>query len=562
MARLAFVLGLFAAPLGLAQTGALAHVKVAMRDGVRLCTTVFRPAAEGKSPAALLRTPYGKPAEINDGLRAFLGRGLAVVVQDVRGRHDSEGVFRQYLQEPADGEDTLSWIARQPWSDGNVGMFGGSYVGIQQYRIALTGHPALKALAVSVAGWDEYFDRFYSRGGAFKPGHRLQWIAENYRKPDHPMPDFESLVRRLPLRSADRFATGVTLDFFQAALDHPAYDDYWSKLSTRLQAERIRIPVHIATGWYDNFAESDLETFAALRARGVPARIVVGPWGHNLSAAMPEADFGPQASLPVRSLEAEWLTAQLRRAGGTPRPGLHYFLMGANEWLDADTWPLEALKPTPYYLASRTSARTSSGDGALTPAPPRRAGSDRFMYDPASPVPTRGGAVCCNPRRFPWGPLDQSALETRPDVLVYTSPPLKEELRVAGPVSAVLYAATDAPDTDFTAKLVDVHPDGTARILCDGILRLRYREGLDRAVAYKPGSIVQITIPAGVTANVFRAGHRIRLDVSSSNFPRFDRNPNTGGAIAAETSFRRAIQEVHHGRRRPSHILLPVIAAR
>lgn len=562
MARIFLLFLVAAARFCLAQPAVSPHLKVAMRDGVRLCTTVFRPAAEGRFPAALLRTPYGKPAEINAGIRAFLECGLAVVVQDVRGRHDSEGVFRQYLQEQADGADTLSWIVRQPWSDGNVGMFGGSYVGIQQYRVALAGHPALKALAVSVAGWDEYLDRFYSRGGAFKLGHRLQWIAENYRKPDRPIPDFELLVRHLPLRTADRFATGATLDFFQAAISHPTYDDYWSSLSTRLQADRIRIPVHIATGWYDNFAESDLEMFASLRARGVPARIVVGPWGHNLSASMPEADFGPEARVPVRSLEVEWLSAHLRRNGAQPKPGLRYFLIGANVWLESGRWPVEGMTPTPFYLTSRKSARTSAGDGALLASPTWRSRSDRFMYDPASPVPTRGGAVCCNLRRFPWGPMDQGAVESRSDVLVYSTPPLKENLRVTGPVSAVLYVSTDAPDTDFTAKLVDVYPDGSTRILCDGILRLRYREGLDRAVPYKPNTIVKITVPAGVTANEFAAGHRIRLEVSSSNFPRFDRNPNTGGPVASETQFRKAVQTVHHGRRHPSHLLLPVIPVR
>jgi hypothetical protein len=562
MARLLVLAAALGALLLAAEPAVIPHAKVVMRDGVRLCAMVYRPSAEGRFPVALLRTPYGKPQALTEGIRRFLERGFAVVVQDVRGRHDSEGVFRQYLQEQPDGEDTLTWIARQPWSDGRVGMYGGSYSGILQYRAALSGHPALKALAVSVAGWDEYVDRFYSRGGAFKPGHRLQWLAENFRLPERPIPPFDALVRHLPPRTADRFATGQTLDFYQAAMRHPFYDDYWRSLSTRLQVDRLRIPVHIATGWYDNFAESDLELYAALRDRNVPARIIVGPWGHNLSPSMPEADFGPQARVLIRPLEVEWFSAQIRRNAAAPRPAVRYFLMGANEWLESDRWPLASMQLKPFYFSSGKSARGLAGDGTLIETPARRTRSDRFVFDPANPVPTRGGAVCCNLRRFPWGPFDQRPVESRPDVLVYTSPPLRDGLQVTGPVAAVLFVSTDAPDTDFTAKLVDVYPDGAARILCDGLLRLRYREGIDHVAAYKPKSTVRITIPAGVTANYFRPGHRIRVEVSSSNFPRFDRNTNTGGLIASETGFRVANQTVHHGRKHPSHILLPVIPAR
>ncbi len=535
------------------------HVKVPMRDGVRLCANIYRRAGTGRVPAVLQRTPYGKVAELNPGTRAFVDRGYAVVTQDVRGRGDSEGEFQQYLQEMHDGEDTLSWVARQPWSDGRVGMFGGSYVGIAQWRTALTGHPALRAIAPAVSGGDEYLDRYYSRGGALRLAHRWRWMAENFKLPETRVVDFQQMVTYLPLRRADRFVGGKVLDFYQSAMAHPSYDGYWKAMSTKARLDRVRVPALIQAGWYDVYAESDLEMFSAMRALGKMARIIVGPWGHNLSPVMPEGDFGDHSSLPLRRMEIDWFDAFVKQSAPAPAPGVQYFVMGVNQWRESPVWPPAGMEWMPLYLHGRKGANSTDGDGVLVAKPQKEGKTSRYDYDPKRAVPTLGGANCCNSKAMAWGPMDQRRVEGRRDVLVFTGEVLREDLEVSGPVRVVLHVASSAPDTDFTAKLVDVAPDGRARIVCDGILRMRYRLGLEREAPYGPGTLERITIPAGVTANVFRSGHRVRLEVSSSNFPKFDRNMNTGRAQADEREMRVARQEVRYGGKWASYLALPVV---
>ncbi len=538
------------------------HVRVAMRDGVELCANVFRPAGPGRYSTLLVRTPYNKGADITPNYRAFVERGYAVVVQDVRGRFDSKGFFNPLYQETPDGEDTLKWIAAQPWSNGNVGMFGGSYLGIVQWQLALANNPHLKAIFPTVSGWDDYLDRFYSHGGALKLGHRLLWIADNWKAPGFIKPEFSRFVLHLPLRTADRAATGQRNDMFQKALNHPAYDAFWKSLSVRERIGQIHVPVAAAGGWYDNFVESDLDAFAALRKLGRPARLLIGPWPHSIGSTFTGADFGPKASVPLRTLQLEWFDYWLKPGPDRKPPAgapLRIFVMGANLWRDEQEWPLKRTRWKPLYLSSRGNANSLDGDGMLLPRTPRGGPPDRFAYDPRNPVPTMGGAVCCNVKVFPWGPMDQRPVEKRRDVLVYDSRPLKDDLEVTGPIKVILHVSTSAPDTDFTAKLVDVFPSGHARNLTDGILRLRYRQSLEKPVVARPHEIYAIVIDAGVTSNVFRAGHRVRLEISSSNFPRFDRNANTGRPVADEKELRAALQSVYHDRRHPSHVLLPVI---
>ena len=531
-------------------------VRIRMRDGVELSANVFRPATAARLPAILVRTPYKKVADLSPNYRPFVLHGYAVVVQDVRGRYDSQGVFEPLRQEDADSDDTLNWIGRQNWSNHRIGMIGGSYLGIVQWKSALLNNPYLKAIFPVVAGCDDYFDRFYSPGGALKLGQRLEWIAENLREPDFPKPDFQRFVLNLPLRTSDRAATGHTVDFYQQALDHPAYDSFWKNLSTREKIERVHVPVFSVGGWYDNFVESDLEAFRLMRKNGRIHRLLIGPWPHNMSYPFSGANFGADATVPILPLQLEWFDFWLK---GTPDPNrlhaianppLRIFVMGANRWRDEEEWPLRRALPTIYYLASR---------GRLQRSQPGGDRPDQYVYDPANPAPTDGGAVCCNPKVFPWGPLDQRPVETRPDVLVYSSPPLKRPLEVTGPIHVLLYVSTSQPDTDFTAKLIDVFPDGRAVNLTDGILRLRYRESIEKPVLARPGQVYPIAIDAGVTSNEFGKGHRIRLEVSSSNFPRFDRNPNTGRLVADEKELRRAQQMVFHDRLRASRLLLPVV---
>jgi hypothetical protein len=537
-----------------AEPAVFLHLKVPMRDKVELSINLFRPSASGRSPVALNRTPYGKTATVTAGLKEFLDRGYAVVTEDVRGRGESGGVFRQYDQEAADGADTIAWIRSQGWCDGHVVMFGGSYAGIVQWRAALAGSAGPDAIAPQVAGFDEYLDRYYSRGGAFRLSQRLRWIAENYKRDGVPVADYRQMVKHLPLATGDRAAVGRTLDFYQVVMVHPSYDDHWKGLSTRAELERARAPAHFTAGWYDTFLESDIECWQALRRMGRPARLLIGAWGHDMN---PEA---PESGAPVRRMEIDWFDAVLGRSAAHPVSGVRYFMTGENRWRESEVWPPRGLAPAEFFLAGERSANGLKGGGQLANRPDRQAREDRFAFDPRIPVPTRGGATCCNRRVLDWGPYDQRVVEKRPDVLVYTSDPVAAGLEVIGTPKALLHVASDAPDTDFTAKLVDVWPDGRAEILSDGILRLRYREGLERPVPYPRGSFVGIEIGLAPVAHTFAAGHGVRLEVSSSNFPKYDRNPNTGAAVAAERSLRVAHQRLIRGGEYRSRLVLPARA--
>jgi len=531
-----------------------------MRDGVQLAANLYRPGDAARVPAILVRTPYGKGEDITPHYEAFVHHGYAIVVEDVRGRYESEGVFKPLEQEGKDGYDTIDWIARQSWSDGKVGMMGGSYLGIVQWKAALQNNPHLKAIFPVVSGDDDYRDRFYSRGGAMKIGHRLNWMSDNMRVPGF-KPNFNLFIWHLPLRTADVASTGQPSDMYQDAINHPAFDRFWKSISTRERLDRIKVPVFAAGGWYDNFVESDLEAYETLRKSSNVHRILIGPWPHNMSYKLPNVDYGKDSAIPLRTLQMQWFDQWLK-AKDTPllsKPPVRVFLMGANRWLEEREWPVARARVTPFYLDSRKPANTLSGGGTLAPRPPRVEGPDTYVYDPRNPVPTRGGAVCCNPKVFPWGPMDQTPVEKRQDVLVYTTTPLKRALQVVGQIRVVLYASTSAKDTDFTVKLVDVLPSGEARNLTDGILRLRYRDSLETPELAKPGEVYKLTIEAGPTANLFQRGHRIRLEISSSNFPRFDRNLNTGGSLVDETRMVKASQTVYHDRLRPSALMLPVL---
>jgi putative CocE/NonD family hydrolase len=537
------------------------HVRIPMHDGVPLAANVFLPSEVGRFPVLLVRTPYNKGEDLLPNFRFFVENSYGMVVEDVRGRYESEGTFDPFTQEPKDGDDTLNWIARQPWSDGKIGMLGGSYLGIVQWKAAWLRNPHLKAIAPVVSGYDDYRDRFYSAGGAFQLGHRLLWMAENLRAPDFALPEFDRYVRTLPLHKADLATTGQRSEIIQKALDHPVEDAFWQSVSTRAHLDQISVPVFSVGGWYDTYVESDLAAYQALRPRSGVHRIVIGPWPHNMSMKFANVDFGKDSGAPIRRMQLQWFDQWLK-SKDTPlmsRPPVQIFVMGANRWREEHEWPLARTKTTPLYFGSGGHANTLNGDGALGPRPPGRGRPDQFVFDPQNPVPTAGGAVCCNPKIFPWGPMDQRQVERRPDVLVFTSPPLTKDLEVTGQTQVVLYAATSARDTDFTAKLVDVFPNGEARNLSDGILRMRYRTSLVRAELANPGEIYKLTIDAGVTSNVFLKGHRVRIEISSSNFPRFDRNPNTGRPVADETVLRKAFQTIYHDTAHPSRVLLPVI---
>lgn len=536
-------------------------VPMRMRDGVELFADVYLPQASGRFPAILVRTPYNRRAASVLYYRTFATHGYAVVLQDVRGRYGSQGEFGWIQQEGPDGNDTLNWIAAQPWSNRRIGMAGSSYIGIVQWWAAIQENPHLGAIFPVVSGDDEYLDRFYSPGGALKLGHRLFWLAENFHPPGVREAPLPSYIEHLPLRTADILAAGRTLPVWQNALNHPSYDSYWEQISIRGKMDRVRVPVFSMGGWFDNYAESDLDAFARLAHLDRDVETWIGPWAHSFSEHFPTVDFGPRSRVPIRQMQLEFFDRYLKGAidQPAPKPRLHLFVMGADVWREEHEWPLARTVFTPFYLEGGGSANSAAGDGGLTSSAPKKSKPDHFVYDPLLPVPTQGGAICCNASALPDGPLDQSTVEKRRDVLVYTSGILADDIEATGPVRATLYVATSANDTDFTVKLVDLAPSGTPLLVTDGLVRMRYRVSLRDASFVKHDSPYQVTVDGGVTSYVFRAGHRIRVEVSSSNFPRFDRNLNIVGANADGVRPQRATQTVFHERKYPSAIYLPVI---
>src|SRR5574340_1043771 len=356
------------------------HVPTPMRDGVRLSANVFRPSEPARVPTLLYRTPYNKGEAMMPHHKTIVEHGYAVVIQDVRGRYKSEGVFEPLEQEGQDGYDTIEWIARQPWSDGKVGMIGASYVGIVQWKAAILNSPHLKAISPAVSGYDDYIDRFYSTGGAMKLGNRLLWMSQQLKAPDF-VPDFNKFVLHLPLRTADVAATGQTSPMFQRVVEHPVYDDFWRGISTREQIAKVRVPVFSVGGWYDNFVQSDLEAFAALEKKTSAAhRILIGPWPHDVRQTFEGVDYGPDAVVPPLDLQLPWFDQWLKGKHATavsPAPA-RIFVMGANRWRDEREWPPARVRYTPLDLESEGHANTLRGDGTLGDKPDRRHAPDRY----------------------------------------------------------------------------------------------------------------------------------------------------------------------------------------
>ena len=547
---------------------------VPMRDGVHLSADVWLPKGDGPWPVLLSRTPYDNNNHWEFGT-FWAQNGYVHVAQDVRGRYDSGGEFVPWVHETEDGYDTIEWIGQQPWCDGNVGMTGGSYLGQVQWQAAFTQHPLLKAICPRVMGAN-LWDSPHWQDGAFGLGVNAVWgwrtMARTMQRIDRF--DWPAILRTLPLRAMDGI-TGKEHPAFGSWLDHADYDDYWRATAVDEHFERYTIPVLQVCGWFDLYAGGMMENFAGLRqhAGNEVARenqqIIMGPWTHPQAGSIfppgttnaGDRDFGLVSLLDTKEIELRWFDHWLKGVdnGAERRAPVMIFVMGADLWRDEQEWPLARTVWTAYYLHSSGAANTLHGDGRLSTDQPGDEPTDEYRYDPENPTPTNGGCNCCNPEVIPWGVFDQRAVEMRSDVLVYTTPPLDGDLEVTGPVVMHLYASTDGSDTDFTAKLIDVYPDGKAWNLCDGIVRGRYRKGRAPAELLTPGEVYAFEIDLWVTSNVFKAGHRIRVEISSSNFPRFDRNLNTGGPIGDDAQPRIARNRIHHDADHPSHILLQVI---
>jgi putative CocE/NonD family hydrolase len=544
------------------------NVKVPMRDGVDLSADIYLPRAEGSFPTVLMRTPYSNNMDtmIEKG-RLLANAGYVCVIQDCRGRWDSDGDYYPF-REGADGYDTQEWIGQQAWSDGKIGMAGGSYVGAVQWQSAPHRSQYLTCMAPRVICCDYYTGLVYP-GGAFQLNVLMTWGMRTNGRTGQSI-DFHNWTeafRSLPIAQLDESA-GRDLPFWKDWVEHANYDEYWDAINDENRWDEIAAPALNMGGWYDLYAPHTFSNFNGLRQHGrTPqarqSKLIVGPWPHALSTSprTGDIDFGAHSMVDLEALELRWFDYWLKGIdnGIVDEPPLRLFIMGIDQWRDEHEWPLARTEWQTWHLHSSGNANTLRGDGRLSTGAPDSEATDHFVYDPIHPVQTVGGNNCCSPHIVPWGPYDQRSVEMRGDVLCYTSDPLTADLEVTGPITVVLYAATDGPDTDWTAKLVDVAPSGYAKNLCDGIIRARYRESLSNPSLLDAGKVYEYEIEVGVTGNVFRQGHCIRLEISSSNFPRFDRNPNTGHDFGVDTEMRSARQTIHHSREYPSHILLPVI---
>ena len=550
------------------------NVMVPMRDGVDLSTDIYLPASTGPFPALLMRTIYDKTAESNvEWVPRFVERGYAVVMQDCRGKYASEGEWEAYVNEAQDGFDCQEWIGAQPWCDGGIGMFGASYDGFTQSLTAPLRSRYLKAPVPTVSQQDNYGHWYI--GGALQlhvpTTAALLWAWAVGRDID--MSTSNKLTWRLPLISAvdDVFES----PFIHEVMRRNTFDDFWKSYSMRYKYGEVATPALFVSGWYDNLLHENFKLYKGWTTQGRTSesrsltKLLVGPWSHgNIGSSEPFGDiaFGDEAEMDFAEEQLRWYDRRLKNIdnGMDDEAPIHVFVMGENIWRFADSWPLPDTQYTSYYLHSDGDANSMHGGGALSTDGPGDEPADRYSYDPRDPVPTLGGQIMASEQFRPMmntvtGPWDRRPVEGRNDVLVYSTEPLQRDVEVTGPVSLTLHASSSSPDTDFTGTLVDVHPDGKAIIICEGLLRARFRESIETPSLIEPGRVYELTIDMWETSNMFKSGHRIRLEVSSSNHPRFDRNLNTGNHPATDTEMRVAQQTIHHDSARPSHLTLPVI---
>jgi putative CocE/NonD family hydrolase len=551
------------------------NVAAKMRDGVTLRADIYRPKAEGKFPVLLVRTPYDKRNETNFGLKGA-ARGYVVIAQDVRGRFESEGEWYTFKNESQDGYDTVEWAAALPYSNGKVGMFGGSYVGATQFLAALAKPPHLAGICPTVTA-SNYHDGWTYQGGAFEQWFNESWssgLAENtMRRRAEQRYDALGGTKVLPLNSYPVLeppsGEGIA-PYFKDWLAHPNYDDYWKQWSIEDHYVQVEVPVLNIAAWYDIFLGGSLKNYMRLKTDGGTEaarkgqRLVVTVGGHagqSSTGKVGAVEFGSKLPLDMDELTLRWYDWLFKgEANGVEKEKpVKIFVMGRNEWREEDDWPLARTKNTKYYLHSAGVANGIASNGTLSTVPPAEEKSDTYVYDPSDATPTIGGPLCCGALPTGIGPEDQRPAEARSDVLVYTTPAFGKDTEVTGPLSLDLYVSSSAVDTDFTGMLVDVWPNGFAQSLTSGILRMRYRNSQEKPELANPGETYHIALDLWATSNVFLAGHKLRLEVSSGNFPRFDRNLNTGEEQARATRMVKATNVIFHDKAHPSALIVPVV---
>lgn len=548
----------------------LYDVAVIMRDGVRLSADVYLPDAGGPFPVILQRTPYNNNSKgIMLEAEFFINHGYAYVAQDCRGKFDSEGQWYPYRNEATDGDETLNWCAAQPWSTGRIGMSGGSYCGAVQWYAAATGNPFLKCIVPLVAYSDLFFDHGLRRDGVLQTFY-IYWTAvmagRGFFEIDRQKS--EAVIWEVPLAGMDQFL-GFDLPHWKDFVGHESYDEFWRSLSIREKYSVIDVPALNVGGWHSPWElKGTLTHFVEMTgsARSAETRqrqkLVIGPWAHgvNLSQRVGDFDFGAQAIIDLQQLQLRWYDRWLKEEENDVEnePRVRIYVMGENAWREEAAWPLARAVPTPFYLRSNGRANSLFGDGLLSPHPPaEEEPSDRFTYNPERPVPSMINSMGDDEALY----SDQRPIERRDDVLVYTTDPLTQDTEVTGPITLKLFASTSARDTDFTVMLLDVQPDGYSKPLAWGIARGRYLASFANPQLLDADRVYEWHIDLWATSNVFKKDHRIRVDVSSSFFPFFGRNHNTGNPVAEDVEFVLAQQTLHHSSHYPSHIILPIIPA-
>ena len=554
-----------------------------MRDGTVLRSDVYRPEEPGTFPVLVMRTPYSKTS--GQGLvyqhpAWYARQGYIVAVQDTRGRFASDGRFDPHRFESEDGADTIRWASKLTGSNGKVATYGFSYAGALQLLAAAERPAELVCCAPGFTN-DDFYDGWTYVGGAFNHAFIISWvvqqlaIADAQKQGNYPgaiailrqANNFPGLYWMQPLDKFPLLREANVAPYFFDWVEHDTRDEYWQQVSIRDRYDRIAVPCLHSGGWYDGFIEGTLANFAALMARagddGSRAqRLVVGPWGHMpWGRVLGIRDFGEEADNFIDELQLQWFDYWLKGEGDIlDGPPVRLFTMGENRWRDADAWPPSDVRVEEWFLRSSGRASSLSGDGALAREAPGPEHPDIYTYNPRQPVPSTGGKSASAAEVAPVGPVEQSQVEIRNDVLVYSTPPLEQDFEVTGTVELVLFAATDAPDTDWTAKLVDVDKNGHAINLCDGIVRARFRESLEHPTPIEPNHVYEYHIRVGSTSNLFKRGHRLRLEVSSSNFPTYDTNANNGQRVGERTQLqaRVATQAVFHDSDRASRLRLPV----
>jgi len=561
-----------------------------MRDGTVLRSDLYRPSSS-PTPVILMRTQYGKTAAQVKPSRYqtpdwFASHCYLVVVQDVRGTGSSGGLFSEYTHEQADGYDTVEWAAALPGADGKVGMYGSSYVGATQWQAAIATPPHLVTIVPANTASD-YYDGWTYEGGEFRLAFVLPWalgLAQTAARNRHDdttaaaLEDARSDMTRWlgfrPFRSLPPVQPDdpAVASWYFDWIAHSTRDAFWKQWSVRDRYSSMRVPVLDIEGWYDAFLPGGIENFtgmvsgAATTEARTNQRLVIGPWDHlawgrtDSTPAPTLKNIGTVGDSPINELMLAWYDHFLKGTGngvtGTPR--VDYFLMGANTWKSSPSWPLPQTEWTRYFLSGQGDSVSRKGALSTSPVSGQQA-PDRFTYDPADPVPSLGGHSCCSAGSGPQGPYDQSPAEQRSDVLVYSSEPLATATEITGPVTVDLWAASSATDTDFTAKFEVVKPDGSAINLNNGILRTSFRESLSDPRPGVPGQPYRYRISIWPTSYLFSAGDRIRVELSSSDYPQFAPNPNTGEPFGSSSASLPATQTILHDAAHPSAVVIPVI---